>query len=91
MSVERFIDIPEEVQEIYRIWRPTPLVRATGLEKALDTPAKIYFKNESVSPAGSRVSDAVNSIRSNTGMGAIGWPDRSRGGWSTAATRRVDR
>ena len=53
MSVERFIDIPEEVQEIYRIWRPTPLVRATGLEKALDTPAKIYFKNESVSPAGS--------------------------------------
>ena len=39
MSVERFIDIPEEVQEIYRIWRPTPLVRATGLEKALDTPA----------------------------------------------------
>lgn len=43
------------------------------------------------SPIGSRVSDAVNSIRSNTGMGAIGWPDRSRGGWSTAATRRVDR
>ena len=53
MSTERYIDIPEEVQEIYRIWRPTPLVRATGLEKALDTPAKIYFKNESVSPAGS--------------------------------------
>ncbi len=53
MSLERFIDIPEEVQEIYRIWRPTPLVRATGLEKALGTPAKIYFKNESVSPAGS--------------------------------------
>ena len=53
MSTERFIDIPEEVQEIYKIWRPTPLVRATGLEKALGTPAKIYFKNESVSPAGS--------------------------------------
>lgn len=53
MSVERYIDIPEEVQEIYRIWRPTPLVRACGLEKALDTPAEIYFKNESVSPAGS--------------------------------------
>ena len=53
MSVERYIDIPEEVQEIYRIWRPTPLVRATGLERALDTPARIYFKNESVSPAGS--------------------------------------
>ena len=53
MSTERYIDIPEEVQEIYKIWRPTPLVRATGLEKALETPAKIYFKNESVSPAGS--------------------------------------
>lgn len=38
MSTERFIDIPEEVQEIYKIWRPTPLVRATALEKALDTP-----------------------------------------------------
>lgn len=53
LSEERFIDIPDPVREIYRIWRPTPLVRATGLEKALDTPARIYFKNESVSPAGS--------------------------------------
>lgn len=53
MSAERFIDIPEEVQEIYRIWRPTPLARAYGLERMLDTPARIYFKNESVSPAGS--------------------------------------
>lgn len=53
MSTERFIDIPEEVQKIYRIWRPTPLVRAYGLEKALGTTAKIFFKNESVSPAGS--------------------------------------
>ncbi len=52
-SVERYIDIPEEVQRLYRIWRPTPLVRASELEKALDTPAHIYFKNESVSPAGS--------------------------------------
>ncbi|MDE6140589.1 MAG: TrpB-like pyridoxal phosphate-dependent enzyme [Alistipes sp.] len=53
MSTERFIDIPEEVQKIYGIWRPTPLVRAYGLEKALGTTAKIFFKNESVSPAGS--------------------------------------
>lgn len=53
MSTERFIDIPDEVRDLYRIWRPTPLVRAYGLEQALDTPAKIYFKNESVSPAGS--------------------------------------
>lgn len=50
---ERFIDIPDEVRDLYRIYRPSPLVRASGLEKALDTPAKIYFKNESVSPVGS--------------------------------------
>lgn len=50
---ERYIDIPDEVRELYKIYRPTPLVRASGLEKALDTPAKIYFKNESVSPVGS--------------------------------------
>ena len=53
MSPERNISIPEEVQEIYRIWRPTPLVRAMNLERALGTKAKIFFKNESVSPVGS--------------------------------------
>ncbi|MBE1236186.1 TrpB-like pyridoxal phosphate-dependent enzyme [Phaeovibrio sulfidiphilus] len=53
LTTERWIDIPEPVREIYRLWRPSPLVRARRLEKALDTPAKIYFKNESVSPAGS--------------------------------------
>ncbi len=53
VSPERWIDIPEEVQDLYRIWRPTPLHRAYSLEKALDTPARIYYKNESVSPAGS--------------------------------------
>ncbi|MCD4676981.1 MAG: TrpB-like pyridoxal phosphate-dependent enzyme [Desulfobacula sp.] len=53
MSTDRWIDIPEEVLEKYSIWRPSPLYRARGLEKALDTPAKIYFKNEGVSPAGS--------------------------------------
>ena len=52
-SQERFIEIPEQVQDLYKIWRPTPLVRAYGLEKALDTPARIYFKNESTSMAGS--------------------------------------
>lgn len=52
-SQERWIEIPDEVRDLYRIYRPTPLVRASGLEKALDTPAKIYFKNESVSPVGS--------------------------------------
>ncbi len=53
LSEERFIDIPEQVRDIYKIWRCTPLVRAHALERALDTPAKIYFKNESTSPAGS--------------------------------------
>jgi tryptophan synthase beta chain len=53
VSLEKEIPIPEEVRDIYSMWRPTPLVRATRLEKALATPAKIYYKNESVSPAGS--------------------------------------
>ncbi|MDR1886399.1 MAG: TrpB-like pyridoxal phosphate-dependent enzyme [Prevotellaceae bacterium] len=53
LSRETWIEIPDEVRELYKIWRPTPLVRATGLEKALDTPAHIYFKNEGVSPVGS--------------------------------------
>lgn len=52
-SKERYIEIPDEVWQLYKIYRPSPLVRASGLEKALDTPAKIYFKNESVSPVGS--------------------------------------
>lgn len=52
-QTDAWIEIPEEVREMYKIWRPTPLVRAYGLEKALDTPAHIYFKNESVSPVGS--------------------------------------
>ncbi len=53
MSCERWIAIPEEVRKIYAIWRPTPLVRASGLEQALGTPARIYFKDESHSPPGS--------------------------------------
>src|SRR5512141_2376164 len=53
ISTERFIPIPEEVREIYKLYRPTPLLRARRLEKALGTPARIYYKNESVSPAGS--------------------------------------
>jgi len=53
VSTEREIEIPAPVREIYRLWRPSPLVRARRLEKALDTPARIYFKNEGVSPAGS--------------------------------------
>jgi len=52
-SKERYIEIPEEVQQIYRMWRPTILHRAQRLEKALDTPAKIFYKYEGTSPAGS--------------------------------------
>jgi tryptophan synthase beta chain len=53
ISAERYIEIPEPVREIYKLWRPTPLIRARRLEMALDTPAHIYFKNEGVSPSGS--------------------------------------
>ncbi|MFC1812565.1 TrpB-like pyridoxal phosphate-dependent enzyme [Thermodesulfobacteriota bacterium] len=53
VSSERWIDIPEEVLDVLTIWRPSPLVRAHSLEKLLDTPARIYFKNEGVSPPGS--------------------------------------
>jgi len=53
VSMEPWIDIPGEVLDILRLWRPTPLHRARRLEKALDTPAHIYYKNESVSPPGS--------------------------------------
>ncbi len=53
MSAERWIPIPDEVRSIYRLWRPSPLCRAERLEQALGTPAKIYYKYEGVSPAGS--------------------------------------
>jgi len=84
VSQERYIEIPEEVQEIYRIWRPTPLVRAYRLEKALETPAKIYYKYEGVSPAGSHKpntavaqayynkKEGVKRIATETGAGQWG-------------------
>ena len=53
ISTERYIEIPPEVREIYKLYRPTPLIRARRLEQALDTPAHIYYKHEGVSPAGS--------------------------------------
>src|ERR1700754_3641948 len=53
VSTEPWIDVPAEGLDILRLWRPPPLVRAVRLEKALGTPARIYFKDESVSPAGS--------------------------------------
>ena len=53
VSGDRFIQIPDEVRDVYRLWRPTPMYRARGLEKALKTPARIYYKYEGVSPPGS--------------------------------------
>ena len=55
VSTERYIEIPEEVREIYKLWRPTPLMRAPRLEKALGTPAHIYYKYEGASPTGQPV------------------------------------
>ena len=53
VSTDRYIEIPEPVREIYKLWRPTPLMRAVRLERMLDTPAHIYYKYEGVSPVGS--------------------------------------
>lgn len=83
-TADTWIEIPEEVRDMYKIWRPTPLVRARGLEKALDTSAHIYFKNESVSPVGSHKLNSavpqayyckqqgVTNITTETGAGQWG-------------------
>jgi tryptophan synthase beta chain len=83
-QTDTWIDIPDEVRDKYKIYRPTPLVRATELEKALDTPAHIYFKNESVSPVGSHKLnsalpqayynkvDGTTNITTETGAGQWG-------------------
>jgi len=84
VSQERFIDIPEEIQDVYKLWRPTPLMRAYRWEKALDTPAKIYYKWEGVSPPGSHKpntavaqayynkKEGVKRIATETGAGQWG-------------------
>jgi tryptophan synthase beta chain len=70
VSAERWIEIPGEVREIYKLWRPSPLVRARRLEKALDTPAKIYYKYEGGSPAGShKLNTAVAQVWYNKQAG----------------------
>ncbi|XP_073293941.1 uncharacterized protein [Primulina huaijiensis] len=67
---DRFIDIPEEVLDVYRLWRPTPLIRAKRLEKLLNTPARIYYKYEGVSPAGShKANTAVPQVWYNAQQG----------------------
>jgi tryptophan synthase beta chain len=59
ISTERYIQIPEEVRDIYKLWRPTPLIRARRLERALGTPAHIYYKYEGTSPSGSHKSNTA--------------------------------
>ncbi|HQF41736.1 MAG TPA: TrpB-like pyridoxal phosphate-dependent enzyme [Ignavibacteriaceae bacterium] len=84
VSKERYIEIPDEVRKIYKLYRPTPLYRAYELEKALDTPAKIYYKYEGVSPAGSHKpntaiaqafynkNEGVKGLTTETGAGQWG-------------------
>ena len=84
VSTERWIDIPEEVLDVYRLWRPTTLFRAHRLEKALDTPAKIFYKYEGTSPPGSHKpntavaqayynkAEGINRITTETGAGQWG-------------------
>ncbi|MGL4908618.1 MAG: TrpB-like pyridoxal phosphate-dependent enzyme [Bacteroidales bacterium] len=83
---ERYVDIPDEVREVYKIYRPTPLVRAYGLEKALDTPAHIYFKNESVSPVGShKLNSAIPQAYYNKVEGTkLLVTETGAGQWGTA-------
>lgn len=84
ISAERYIEIPEPVREIYKLWRPTPFFRARRLEKALDTPAHIYYKYEGVSPVGSHKpntavpqafynkQEGVKALTTETGAGQWG-------------------
>jgi len=84
VTTEKYVPIPDEVRNIYSIWRPTPLYRAYGLEKALDTPAKIYYKYEGTSPTGSHKPntavpqayynkmEGVKKITTETGAGQWG-------------------
>jgi tryptophan synthase beta chain len=84
VSQDRYVDIPGEVLDVYRLWRPTPLYRARRLEKLLETPAKIFYKYEGVSPAGSHkpntsvpqayynAEQGVNKLTTETGAGQWG-------------------
>ncbi|WP_409463321.1 TrpB-like pyridoxal phosphate-dependent enzyme [Amycolatopsis sp. GA6-003] len=84
VATERYVDIPEEVRDVYRLWRPSPLYRARRLEKALGTPARIYYKYEGVSPVGSHkpntavpqafynAAEGVTRLTTETGAGQWG-------------------
>jgi tryptophan synthase beta chain len=89
VSQDRYIDIPEEVREIYKLWRPTPLLRARRLEKALDTPAHIYYKYEGVSPSGShKLNTATPQAYYNKQEGVQGLTTETGAGqWGTALSQ----
>jgi tryptophan synthase beta chain len=84
VTTDRYVDIPEEVRDVYRLWRPSPLFRARRLEKALGTPARIYYKYEGVSPVGSHkpntavpqafynAAEGVTRLTTETGAGQWG-------------------
>ena len=99
MSAEPEIAIPDEVREIYALWRPTPLFRARRLEQALDTPAHIYYKYEGVSPAGSHKpntaipqayynkAEGIRKLATETGAGQGARPSPSPARCSTSSAR----
>ena len=89
VSRERFIEIPEEVREIYKLWRPTPLLRARRLEKALGTTARIYYKYEGGSPSGShKLNTAVPQAYYNKQEGVQGLTTETGAGqWGTAISQ----
>ncbi|MDX1993882.1 MAG: TrpB-like pyridoxal phosphate-dependent enzyme [bacterium] len=89
VSQEREIEIPEEVREIFKLWRPTPLLRAYRLEKMLDTPAHIYYKYEGVSPSGShKLNTATPQAYYNKLEGAQGLTTETGAGqWGTALSQ----
>ena len=91
VSKERYIEIPDEVRKIYKLYRPTPLYRAFELEKLLDTPAKIYYKYEGVSPAGShKPNTAIAQAYYNKMEGAKGLvTETGAGQWGSALSLRV--
>jgi tryptophan synthase beta chain len=89
VSQDRYVEIPEEVREIYKLWRPTPLLRARRLEKALDTPAHIYYKYEGVSPSGShKLNTATPQAYYNKVEGVQGLTTETGAGqWGTALSQ----
>ena len=86
VSTEKYIEIPQEVREVYKLWRPTPLLRARRLEKALDTPAHIYYKHEGVSPPGShKPNTAVPQAFYNKAAGTVAMTTETGAGqWGSA-------